>query len=70
MSVEEILTELPKLNPVELQLVFQEILDLREKNVLVASPELLRAIEEADAEPLENSIDIDEVIRMFKTRRS
>ena len=67
MSVNDILAELPKLNAAELQLVFQRTLELHESGVLTASPELLRAIEEADAEPEIGDIDISEAERIVKS---
>ena len=59
MSVAKILAELPKLDPAELQLVFERTLELHEKVLFVPSPELAAAIREAEAEPEEDSIDID-----------
>ena len=70
MSVEEILAELPKLEPAELERVFQQALELHEKITYTASPELAKAIEEALAEPEENSIPIDEAYRMLKSWNS
>ena len=60
MSVTEILAELPKLDPAELQLVFERTMELHEKVVFVPSPELAEAIREAEAEPVQYSVDIDE----------
>jgi hypothetical protein len=67
MSVTDILSELPKLDPAELQLVFERTLELHEKVVFVPSPELAEAIREAEAEPEEDSIDIDEARRIVKS---
>jgi hypothetical protein len=63
MSIAEILAQLPKLKPKELDRVFKRTAELRQLPVFVASPELMDAIAEADAEPLENCIDINEVHR-------
>ena len=67
MSVTEILAELPKLGSSELQLVFERTLELHEKVCFVPSPELAEAIREAEAEPLEDGIDIDEAVRIVKS---
>jgi len=67
MSVNEILAELPKLDAAELQLVFQRTLELHESGVFTASPELLRAIDEADAIPEEQDVDIEEAFRIVKS---
>lgn len=67
MSVTEILAELPKLDPSELQLIFERTLELHEKVLFVPSPELAEAIREAEAEPEEDSIDIDEAKRIVKS---
>jgi len=50
MSATEILEELPKLNPVELETVFRRAMELRQGQTLEATPELLAAIDEADEE--------------------
>jgi hypothetical protein len=69
MNIDEILAELPKLQASELEAVVIRALelqpDLRLGSVFVASPELLRAIEEADAEPEEHDIPIEEVDRLI-----
>jgi hypothetical protein len=67
MSVAEILAELPKLTPKQLDRVLKRTAELRKLPVLVPSPELLNAIAEADAEPEENCIDIDEVHRIMES---
>ncbi len=66
MSFAEILAELPKLSPAELDHVFEQTDKLRQLPVLIASPELMEAIAGAEAEPEENCIDIDEVHRMME----
>jgi hypothetical protein len=67
MSVTDILAELPKLDPAELQLVFERTMELHEKFIFVPSPELAEAIREAEAEPEEDSIDIDEARRIVES---
>jgi len=65
MSIKEILAELPKLDPSEQQAVFERTLELHEKVLFVPSPELAEAIREAEAEPEEDSIDINEARLAF-----
>ena len=67
MSVTDILAELPKLDPAELQLVFERTMELHEKVVFEPSPELAEAIREAEAEPEEESIDIDNARRIVES---
>jgi len=71
MSIAEILAELPKLEAQELEAVVSRALelqqDLKPGSVFVASPELLRSIEEADAEPEDSDIDISEAERIVKS---
>jgi hypothetical protein len=67
MSVNEILAELPKLDAAELQLVFQRTLELHESGMFTASPELLRAIEEAERESDEHDIPIEEAYRVVES---
>jgi len=67
MSVAVIIAELPKLDPAELQLVFERTLELHEKVFFVPSPELAEAIREAEAEPEEDSIDIGEARRIVES---
>jgi hypothetical protein len=67
MSVSKILAELPKLDPAELQLVFERTLELHEKVLFVPSPVLAEAIREAEAEPEEDSIDIDQARRIVES---
>jgi hypothetical protein len=46
MSVAEILAELPKLPPTELQRILERILELEEPQEIEETPELLAAIDE------------------------
>jgi hypothetical protein len=64
MTIAEILAELPKLDPAELQLVLERTMELHEKILFVPSPELAEAIREAEAEPEEDGIDIEEAKRI------
>ncbi len=74
MSFTEILSELPNLEAEELEALISRAVeihrDLKPGSVFVASPELIRAIEEADAEPEDGDIDISEVERIVKTWNS
>ncbi len=71
MTVDEILAELPKLQADELEAVISRVLELREglepRSVFVASPELLRALEEAEAEPEDQCIPIEDVERIIRS---
>ena len=71
MTIDEILAELPNLQADELEMVLARAVelqrDLQSGTVFVASPELLRAIEEADAEPEELCIPIEEVERIISS---
>lgn len=49
MSSTEIIAKLPALSPAELEAVWQRAGQLLEGRILSASPELLAAIDEADA---------------------
>jgi hypothetical protein len=70
MSVAEILAELPKLDPLELQLVLKQAVELQKNGLWEASPELAKAIEEAMAVPEEDCIDIEEAFRRVKSWNS
>jgi len=48
MSATDILKELPKLNPAELETVCRRVMELHRGLKLEATPELLAAIDEAD----------------------
>ena len=67
MSLAEILAELPKLDPTELELVRERIMELCPDQSFEASPELLAAIDEADAIPEDQDIPVKEVLRIVKS---
>jgi len=48
MSATEILAELPKLSPAELEAISRRAMELHRGQMVEASPELLAAIDEAD----------------------
>jgi hypothetical protein len=48
MSATEILDELPRLTPAELEMIYRRAVELHQGQTLEASPELLAAIDEAD----------------------
>jgi hypothetical protein len=48
MSATEILDELPKLTPAELEMTYRRAVDLHRGQTVEASPELLTAIDAAD----------------------
>jgi hypothetical protein len=48
MSATEILEELPRLTPAELEVVYRRAMALHQEQTLEASPELLAAIDAAD----------------------
>ncbi len=71
MSATEILDELPKLSPEEINQIFFRAADLRQQ-MISASPELLAAIDAADASfeneggiPIEQ---IEEMVKMWVTK--
>ena len=67
MSATEILDELPKLSPEEIDLIFFRAADLRQ-HVIAASPELLAAIDEADASfEKEGGVPIEDVETTMKS---
>ncbi len=70
MSVAEILAELPRLDPAELELVFERTLELQKDAVFTASPELLRAIKEADEASEDGDVDIAEARRIVDSWNS
>lgn len=47
MSTTEILDELPKLTPADLELIYRRAVELHQCQEMAASPELLAAIDEA-----------------------
>jgi hypothetical protein len=67
MSAAEILDELPKLSPEEIDLIFFRAADLRQ-HVIKASPELLAAIDEAEQSfEKEGGVPIEKVEAMLKS---
>jgi hypothetical protein len=66
MSVDEILAELPKLTEQELETVLELGVRLHDKLKFVASPELLQAIAEADADPEDQDVAIEEMEQIVK----
>jgi len=67
VSATEILEELPKLSPEEINQIFFRAADLRQQ-MISASPELLAAIDEADASfEKEGGFPIEQVEAMVKT---
>ena len=67
MSAAEILDELPKLSPEEIDIIFFRAADLRQ-HVITASPELLAAIDEAEESfEKEGGIPIEDVETMIKS---
>jgi hypothetical protein len=67
MSLAEILAELPKLAPTELELVRERIQKLSPVKSFVASPELLAAIDEGLAVPEDQCIPIEEALRIVRS---
>lgn len=71
MSATEILEELPKLTPEEIELIFFRAAELREQE-FEASPELLAALDKAEASfekeggiPLE---EVEEIVKSWSTK--
>jgi hypothetical protein len=60
MSVIEILDELPKLSLEERHLLFQRLNEL-ETGEIEETPEMLAAIDEAQASPHENDLSVEEI---------
>ena len=57
MSTIEILEELPNLNPAELETIYRRAVALHQGRTVVATPQLLAAIDEAD-ESFEKEVGI------------
>jgi len=67
MSAAEILNELPRLSPEEIDIIFFRAADLRQ-HVIAASPELLAAVDKADASfEKEGGIPVEEIETMVKS---
>jgi len=60
MSMTEILDELPKLSVEERHLLFQRLNEL-EIGMIEETPEMLAAIDEAQASPHENDLSVEEI---------
>ena len=61
MSATEILDELPKLTPAELETVYRRAVELHQGRTVEASPELLAAIDAADESfAKEGGVSLDE----------
>jgi len=64
MSATEILDELPKLTPEELETIYRRAIDLHRRREIEATPELLAAIDEAD-----ESLQRDGGVHLDEARR-
>jgi cobalamin biosynthesis Mg chelatase CobN len=65
MNATEILDELPKLNPAELESIFRRAVELHQEQTVEASPELLAAIDEADeVYAKEGGVSVEEARRI------
>jgi hypothetical protein len=65
MSALEILEELPKLSPAELESIYRRAAELHQDHTLDASPELLAAIDDADESfGKEGGVGIDDARRI------
>jgi hypothetical protein len=62
MSATEILDELPRLTPAELEIIYRRAVELHQGQTLEASPQLLAAIDAADE-------SADEGVSMGEARR-
>jgi hypothetical protein len=61
MSATEILDELPKLTPAELEVIYRRAVELHQGHTLEASPELMAAIDAADQSfAKEGGVSVDE----------
>lgn len=63
MSATEILDELPRLTPAELEIIYRRAMELHQGQTLEASPELLAAIDAAD-ESKEGDVGVGEARRV------
>ena len=65
MSATEILDELSRLTPVELEMIYRRAVELHQGHRLEASPELLAAIDAADQSfANEGGVSVDEARRI------
>lgn len=66
MSATEILDELPRLTPAELEIIYRRAVELHQGQTLEASPELLSAIDAADESfAKEGGVNVDEARRVM-----
>ena len=64
MSATEILDELPRLTPAELEIIYRRAAELHQGHIVEASPELLAAIDAADKSfAEEGGVSVDEARR-------
>ena len=64
MSAAEILDELPRLTPAELEIIYRRAAELHQGQTLQASPELLAAIDAADEAANEDGVSVGEARRI------
>jgi hypothetical protein len=65
LSATEILNELPKLTPAELEIIYRRAVELYQGQAIEASPELLAAIDAADESVAkEGGVSVDEARRI------
>jgi hypothetical protein len=64
MSAAEILDELPRLTPAELEIIYRRAAELHQGQTLEASPELLAAIDAADESANEDGVSLGEARRI------
>jgi hypothetical protein len=65
MSATEILDELPRLTPAELEIIYRRAMELHQGQTLEASPELLTAIDAADEAANEGDASVGEARRIL-----
>ena len=64
MSATEILNELPRLTPAELEMIYRRAVELHQGQTLEASPELLSAMDAADESVVkEGGVSLNEARR-------
>jgi hypothetical protein len=64
MSATEILDELPRLAPADLEIICRRAMELQQGQALEASPELLAAIDTADDSANEGGVSVGEARRI------
>jgi hypothetical protein len=65
VSATEILDQLPKLTPAELEIIYRRAVELHQGHTLKASPELVAAIDAADKSfAQEGGVSVDEARRI------